>query len=375
MKRCSTLLDCSLEQQDGGLTPPSRSTVSPDRVSDPIPPDKRMLHLTPICSFRTKVPRMPDESPPSPGWHDSQKDFGIQWPNRKSKIISNDTPFEVHSRLSEVVDDLLEGVTSGTVIHSRTSKVIDDHSESVTSGMETKPVKTSHSVESQSAPTKFGRCKSLHKSTVVFSEEEWSNVVGSMGLVKSGTEQVYQTYRSVTDTPCPLTFRRGFLKKEGSRKCKAPDFRANTSCKFKSCMCSFVFRVKRLRKDGPVRMTVIRYGSHRHKGRTGRWLRGENRKTASQQTLLIGPHETRTELLNTAPAPELRDGNVSSVPSAHVLSQAAAGQRARKRYSHRPIEDLNIMMRVSKAMDTNSETLKGDIHFIADSPLVVHFCR
>ena len=59
------------------------------------------------------------------------------------------------------------------------------------------------------------------------------------------------------------------------------------------------------------------------------------------------------------------------MPSYDVLRKAAAEDRARARYYPCVIEDLNLIKRVSKRLDS-SERLQCDIHLLSDSPLMVH---
>ena len=99
------------------------------------------------------------------------------------------------------------------------------------------------------------------------------------------------------------------------------------------------------------------------------------RATAARRTDLVGPYRAHQEQILTAPEAELRDGNVTEAPSVHVLRQAAAEKRARSRYSPRVVEDIGLMMRISQRLDAQSRYLKGDIHFNADTPFVVHVYR
>ena len=104
-------------------------------------------------------------------------------------------------------------------------------------------------------------------------------------------------------------------------------------------------------------------------------MRGADRAAAAERVKQVGPYIAHQEKLLNAPEPELRDGNITAAPNAHVLRQAAAEKRAKSRYSTKVVEDLNIMMRINQDLDDKSKHLKGDIHFIADAPLLIHIYR
>ena len=63
----------------------------------------------------------------------------------------------------------------------------------------------------------------------------------------------------------------------------------------------------------------------------------------AQDVLLQGTYKIRTKLLVEAKDSALENGNTTAVPSAKVLTNAAAEARARERYSAKPMEDLKIM--------------------------------
>ena len=112
-------------------------------------------------------------------------------------------------------------------------------------------------------------------------------------------------------------------------------------------------------------------GTIRHSGHCGRHLSGAERARVARKVTATGPYHHRNELLVGASEERLKDGNTTTVPSYDVLRKAAAEDRARARYYPCVIEDLNLIKRVSKRLDS-SERLQCDIHLLSDSPLMVH---
>ncbi|KAF0304754.1 hypothetical protein FJT64_023515 [Amphibalanus amphitrite] len=80
-------------------------------------------------------------------------------------------------------------------------------------------------------------------------------------------------------------------------------------------------------------------------------------------------------MASSAPAEQLKDGNITEAPPAHVLRQAAYERRVAERYSQDWAEDLTCRMEDSVAADATSKVLKGSIHFLGKVPLIVHMYK
>ena len=76
-----------------------------------------------------------------------------------------------------------------------------------------------------------------------------------------------------------------------------------------------------------------------------------------------------------APDCEPADGNITEARPRHVLRQASYESRATERYSTNWTEDLAATMAISRAEDVTSKVLKGGIHLIGKTPLIVHLYR
>ena len=195
----------------------------------------------------------------------------------------------------------------------------------------------------------------------------------SNGLSKEWTNILYKRYSMTTTKPCVLTFKYGHKKIAKSRKSTAPLFSARAACKFETCSNLLFFKGMYTTRAGNLHVMLREVGEVNHVGGScGRHLSGEERTHVSNKVKTTGPHLVRNSMLVDADEQHLTDGNTSAVPSADVLRKAAAEARAKERYSLRTIEDLNIIKRMSSSLDTSSVNLKGDVHLLSDSPLMVH---
>ena len=155
--------------------------------------------------------------------------------------------------------------------------------------------------------------------TLALSQAEWVTIAKRGKLAPYWTDKLYDKYRETTDTPCPLNFKRGYIKKPGSRNWKALDFRASASCRFDDCPCTYEFTVNRVPTTGQVEINVAHVGRKKHTGHTGRYMRGADRAAAAERVKQVGPYNAHQEKLLNAPEPELRDGNTTAAPNASQM--------------------------------------------------------